>query len=210
MINELIKLANELDSRGLTKEADALDSMLKIASRNLMQSADSSEAMTSQEKMQQHPVGEFASGLKEPAVTALDATQAALDIAGLFPGAGEAVDAVNVAISTARGDAVGATLSLISMIPLAGDAVAKPTKVLLNAAKSGLKQVKYAGTLLTVDRLASYILGKLREKPALADRIYRTLLKVDEYAPANDNDKIFSKTWKNKILSTVTNATKKV
>jgi hypothetical protein len=33
MIKELIRLANELDSKGLTKEADTLDSIIKEAQR---------------------------------------------------------------------------------------------------------------------------------------------------------------------------------
>ena len=36
MKKELIKLANELDRRGLTKEADALDSMIKFAGRRVV------------------------------------------------------------------------------------------------------------------------------------------------------------------------------
>ncbi|MBN6149744.1 hypothetical protein JR065_05285 [Xanthomonas sp. AmX2] len=52
--------------------------------------------------------------------TLLDGTQTALDVAGLVPGLGEFADLGNAGISAARGDYVGAGLSLASAIPFAG------------------------------------------------------------------------------------------
>lgn len=62
---------------------------------------------------------------------ALDNAQVALDVAGLVPIAGEVADFLNVVISLARKDYVGSFLSLISMIPEAGDAVGKGGKLLV-------------------------------------------------------------------------------
>ncbi|MCG9968493.1 DUF6531 domain-containing protein [Pelotomaculum terephthalicicum JT] len=50
----------------------------------------------------------------------LNGTQLALDVAGLIPGVGEAADAANALIYTARGDYPNATLSAGSMIPFVG------------------------------------------------------------------------------------------
>jgi hypothetical protein len=47
--------------------------------------------------------------------------QSVLDIAGFVPGVGELADATNAAISLGRGDYVGAALSCISLLPIAGD-----------------------------------------------------------------------------------------
>lgn len=62
---------------------------------------------------------------------ALDKAQMALDVAGLVPIAGEVADFLNVVISLARKDYVGSFLSLVSMIPEAGDAVGKGGKLLV-------------------------------------------------------------------------------
>ncbi|WP_146160789.1 hypothetical protein [Deinococcus arcticus] len=58
---------------------------------------------------------------------ALNMTQAAADIAGLVDPT-PISDGRSAALSVARGDWLGAGLSLISMIPGLGDAVAKPLK----------------------------------------------------------------------------------
>ena len=51
----------------------------------------------------------------------LDGLQLALDVIGMIPIVGEPVDLINAGISGARGDYVGAALSLASMIPIAGN-----------------------------------------------------------------------------------------
>jgi RHS repeat-associated protein len=53
---------------------------------------------------------------------ALDNVQTGLDVAGMIPVAGEALDLVNAGISAARGDTVGAALSLAAMAPIGGQA----------------------------------------------------------------------------------------
>ena len=50
----------------------------------------------------------------------LDGLQLGLDVLGLIPVFGEAADLVNAGVSAARGDYVGAALSLASAVPLAG------------------------------------------------------------------------------------------
>jgi RHS repeat-associated protein len=50
----------------------------------------------------------------------LDALQLGLDLLGLIPGAGEPFDLINAGISAARGDYVGAGLSMAAMVPIAG------------------------------------------------------------------------------------------
>lgn len=67
--------------------------------------------------------------------TALDAGQMGLDAAGLIPGLGEIFDGVNALVSLTRGDYTGAALSLISMVPLAGDFVGKGGKLALWTSK---------------------------------------------------------------------------
>jgi flagellar hook-basal body complex protein FliE len=66
----------------------------------------------------------------------LDNLQKALDVGGLIPGVGEFADALNVGVSALRGDYVGAALSAVSMIPIAGDAIGKGAKALLAASNT--------------------------------------------------------------------------
>ena len=54
--------------------------------------------------------------------TALDVAQLGIGVAGLIPVVGNVADAANVAISTARGDLVGAAIDAASMVPAAGQA----------------------------------------------------------------------------------------
>jgi len=57
-----------------------------------------------------------------------DAGQILIDAIGLIPGVGEIADASNAIISFKRGNYVDAGLSIISMIPLFGDAIGKGGK----------------------------------------------------------------------------------
>jgi hypothetical protein len=61
--------------------------------------------------------------------------QTTLDVGGCFPLIGEGCDVANALISLARGDYVGAGLSLLSVIPLYGDAAGKGGKLARRAAK---------------------------------------------------------------------------
>jgi hypothetical protein len=77
----------------------------------------------------------------------LDGLQFALDVAGMFPAVGIVADVVNAGISVLRGDMTGAALSLISAIPVVGDAfgaaklAVKTATSLPNAGKLILKTV---------------------------------------------------------------------
>ena len=75
---------------------------------------------------------------------ALDWIQTGLDVGGLIPGLGEALDAVNALISLARGNPLEAVLSAISMVPGAGDAVGKGGKVILKVFGPALDMIKAA------------------------------------------------------------------
>ncbi len=59
---------------------------------------------------------------------AKDVTHNALDALGCIPGYGEIFDATNAVIYYAEGDYVNGTLSLVSCIPAAGDAIGKGSK----------------------------------------------------------------------------------
>ena len=63
----------------------------------------------------------------------VDKLQLGLDVVGMIPGVGEVADAANAIISVARGNHLQALLSVISMIPAAGDAVGKGGKTILKA-----------------------------------------------------------------------------
>ncbi|MCP4702909.1 MAG: hypothetical protein GY862_39515 [Gammaproteobacteria bacterium] len=52
--------------------------------------------------------------------TVLNITQTTLDVAGMIPGVGIIPDLINAGVSTARGDYVGAGLSLAAAVPAAG------------------------------------------------------------------------------------------
>lgn len=71
---------------------------------------------------------------------ALDAGQLGLDAAGLIPGVGEIFDGINALVSLVRGDYMGAALSLISMIPVAGDYVGKGGKMAIWLSKLAKKE----------------------------------------------------------------------
>ena len=64
-------------------------------------------------------------------VTWQDVGHTALDIGGLFPGLGEAADAGNAAWYASEGNYLDAAFSVISMIPMVGDAIGKGGKYAL-------------------------------------------------------------------------------
>jgi hypothetical protein len=77
----------------------------------------------------------------------LDTTQAALDVVGVVPGLGEVADGLNGLISLGRGDAIGAGLSFVSMIPIFGDIVGKGGKITRYAVKYSDEAVAAMRTL---------------------------------------------------------------
>jgi hypothetical protein len=74
-----------------------------------------------------------------------DGLQVVLDIVGFIPGVGEVADATNAGISVLRGDFLGAALSALSLIPVAGDALGKGAKYLLKAAENPATKNAAAG-----------------------------------------------------------------
>jgi hypothetical protein len=82
----------------------------------------------------------------------LDLAQAALDVAGIVDPT-PVSDLVNGAISLGRGDLLGAGLSLISVVPYVGDALAKTTKGARLAKKISALRNKIAGLLAQIKRL---------------------------------------------------------
>ena len=81
---------------------------------------------------------------------ALDYIQTGLDLGGLIPGLGEALDAVNAVISLARGNPLEAVLSAISMVPAAGDAVGKGGKVILKVFGPAMDMIKGGGKVADI------------------------------------------------------------
>ena len=95
----------------------------------------------------------------------LDGLQTVLDLVGFIPGVGEVADVVNAGISAMRGDYLGAALSLVSLLPVVGDAIGKGAKYALKVADAGVAR-KTLAALQNVD-LASYF-NKLAQHPQLA------------------------------------------
>jgi len=81
---------------------------------------------------------------------ALDWIQTGLDVGGLIPGLGEALDAVNALISLARGNPLEAVLSVISMVPAAGDAVGKGGKAILKVFGPAIDLIKNGEKVATI------------------------------------------------------------
>ncbi|MBI2376612.1 MAG: hypothetical protein HYV07_21630 [Deltaproteobacteria bacterium] len=70
-----------------------------------------------------------------PLMDPMATTQLGLDVAGIFDPT-PLSDGVSMALSLADGDLTGAALSGVSMVPYAGDAFAKPVKLLRTVARS--------------------------------------------------------------------------
>lgn len=77
-----------------------------------------------------------------------DAFHVALDGIGLIPGWGEAADLVNAAAYLSEGKYLMAGLSLVSMVPVVGDAIGKGGKALLHGNKYSRKVLEQVGPLI--------------------------------------------------------------
>lgn len=95
----------------------------------------------------------------------LDGLQLGLSIAGFFPGLGAIPDLLNAAIYAAKGDWTDAGLSVLSAVPLIGDAAAgvKLTKLGVNAARSA-KVTKTVG-------LGEKVRGEI--PPTVVNRVWK-------------------------------------
>ena len=86
----------------------------------------------------------------------IDLLQIGLDVAGMIPGAGVVFDAINMNISGARGDEMGAAMSAMAMIPAAGIAAggaAVGRRLASLGAKLFKTSVKVAGMTLKHSKL---------------------------------------------------------
>ena len=72
-----------------------------------------------------------------------------LDVLGLIPGVGEAADLTNAALYAKKGDYLMAALSVISMLPIVGDALGKGGKISSYLGKFGAKGGTKAGAALS-------------------------------------------------------------
>lgn len=105
----------------------------------------------------------------------MDWLQGGLDIVGLIPGIGEAADGVNAAISLARGNPLEAVLSLISMIPMAGDAVGKGGKLVLKLLDPAMDMIKAGGK--AADIIKKIGPDKLKKASGALNLVKDTLVK---------------------------------
>jgi hypothetical protein len=106
-----------------------------------------------------------------PPLSAVDALQLLLDLAGLIPGAGAIPDVINAAISVIRGDFIGGALSLFSAVPAVGDA-AGLAKIVKNSDKY-VQAIKVVETKV-LPKLPNFI-----RKP-LEEFIQKAKAKMDE------------------------------
>jgi hypothetical protein len=91
----------------------------------------------------------------------LDALQLGLDLIGFvpIPGVGTVADVVNAGVSGARGDYIGAAVSVLAAIPVVGDAIAAVLKPLIKALKKGAKTV--LEVISKIDELLISAINKL-------------------------------------------------
>lgn len=120
MLKDLIKLANHLDSEGLTKEADHVDQIIKKA-----QNVDEQTFLQPFIDSYESAAGYFSEDLsdlleKHMCSDDLISPTLALDIAGFFPLLGEPADVANIAISLHCGKIVDAFLSALAVVPVLG------------------------------------------------------------------------------------------
>lgn len=106
-------------------------------------------------------------------ISKLDALQMLLDVVGLIPGAGAPADILNGLISAARGDWLGAGLSLLGVVPIAGEA-AVATKIAKNADRYA------AGVRKVADEVLPHLPEGVQRK--LRDVIEKAEAKIDELA----------------------------
>jgi hypothetical protein len=101
----------------------------------------------------------------------LDALQMLLDVVGLIPGLGAPADILNAIISGARGDWLGAALSLFGAVPVAGEAA--------TAGKIAKNSEKYAAAVAKVaDEVLPYLPKRVQDK--LRPAIDAAKKKIDE------------------------------
>jgi hypothetical protein len=104
-----------------------------------------------------------------------------LDVIGLVPGFGAPADILNAIISGARGDWLGAGLSLFGVVPVAGEAA--------TAAKIAKNSERYAaGVAKVADEVLPHLPASVRDK--LRPAIEAARKKIDELGGGNDGTRI--------------------
>jgi hypothetical protein len=99
-----------------------------------------------------------------------------LDVVGLIPGAAAPADLINGLISAARGDLIGAGLSLFGVVPIAGEAA--------TVAKIAAKSEKYLQALEVVaKKVMPHLPARLQR--TLQDAIDAAKKKIEEIAGKN-------------------------
>ena len=156
MINELIKLADELDKRGLHKEADHIDQVIQ-------KEAVVNPAKWWGERGFSEGIEEFHQEAGETMEAGLDWAQVIMDGIGLVPGGGEPFDLANAGISILRGKPIPAIFSAIATIPTVGDIIGKGSNLLFHTMEQGLKAIKLGSRTYTVQGLAAFLLDKIRK-----------------------------------------------
>ncbi|WP_088278618.1 hypothetical protein [Ideonella sp. A 288] len=106
-------------------------------------------------------------------IEAIDALQMLLDVVGLIPGAGAPADLLNGIISAARGDFIGAGLSLFGVVPIAGEAA--------TVAKIAKNSEKYLQALdVVAKKVVPHLPASVGRK--VEDAIAQARNKIDEIA----------------------------
>ena len=126
---------------------------------------------------------------------ALDWIQTGLDVGGLIPGLGEALDAVNALISLARGNPLEAVLSVISMVPAAGDAVGKGGKAILKVFGPAIDLIKNGEKVATIIKkvgpdTVKKIAGVINTVKDFAAKNGDTIKDLFKHIKAKDLDKL--------------------
>jgi len=126
---------------------------------------------------------------------ALDWIQTGLDLGGLIPGIGEALDAVNAVISLGRGNPLEAVLSAISMIPAAGDAVGKGGKIILKVFEPAMALIKRGDDIADIIKVVGpdkvkKIGGVINTVKGFAAKHSDTVMDIFKHVKAKDLDKL--------------------
>jgi hypothetical protein len=106
-------------------------------------------------------------------ISKLDALQMLLDVVGLIPGFGAPADLLNSLVSAMRGDWLGAGLSLVGVVPIAGEAA--------TAAKIAKNSERYLAGIRKVANEVVPHLPKSMQKP-IKEAIEAAEKKIDELA----------------------------
>ena len=137
---------------------------------------------------------------------ALDGLQFALGIAGFIPGAGDVMDAVDLAIDIFRGQVLGAVFSTIAMVPGLGSAIATPLKTIFNAVGDAKGVTKAINNLSILFGGTSKIVSKLDSISARVKSFAKTI--PNAIASLKNNfviKKLIGSKQLNKIVSGVRN-----